>query len=377
MKTPNLLLPITAIFSIQSTTYSLQIGPLLSTCIDACERGCMAIRDVQAARIANRNGNENTEKSTFKVEYKDLNDPKSALTEADCASQMQIVSSLRLTWENEKDEENEIFRIVGEEDENTDEEAILAFIRDKENNKPLKKDRFDDELGQDTPDLNPASITVFIDPLDGTREFVEERLENCQVLVGIAIDGEAVAGAVGIPFPAGDLSADPTVVYGIADYGTGVIGTPLTRGPFPLDRHIDGIKFPRPHHATSDADIPVMVACRKKAIERFGGSNVIYGGAGNKILAASLGEVACTIQHKIGGPWDLCAPEAILKAMGGKMTDFFGEKIAIYRDDAPPRCNERGYLATPPGSEELFHEALAAAMNSLPEVQQYKEEISS
>ena len=134
-------------------------------------------------------------------------------------------------------------------------------------------------------------------------------------------------------------------------------------------------RSPRPHHATGDYKGEIMEACRRGAIEGLGGSIVTYGGAGNKILAAALGEVTCSIQHRIGGAWDLCAPEAILKAMGGKMTDLFGEELAIYRDDAPPHCNERGYLATPPGSGEGFHEALAAKMMSLPEVQKYKEEV--
>ena len=37
------------------------------------------------------------------------------------------------------------------------------------------------------------AITVFVDPLDGTREFVEGRVHNVQTLVGIAVRGEARA----------------------------------------------------------------------------------------------------------------------------------------------------------------------------------------
>lgn len=344
----------------------LQIGQLLSTCVHACERGCMAIRTVEAARTSDGNGG-----SGLKVEFKDKADPRSALTEADCVAHKEIVGSMRLTWEGT--ETKEILRIVGEEDNEDNEDAIVAFINDK-NNQPLPKDLFDDDIGE-TADIDASEITIFVDPLDGTREFVEGRLSNCQVLVGIAIGGEAVAGAVGIPFPSGDLSTEPTIVYGLADMGTGVKGNTLSRGPFPLEHHIDGLKYPRPHHATGDSSAAVMEACRERAIKGFGGSNVIYGGAGNKILAAALGEVACSIQHKVGGPWDLCAPEAILKAMGGKMTDLFGEEIQIYKDDAPPRCNERGYIATPPGSEEMFHEALALAFVGLPEVQEYRKSL--
>lgn len=346
----------------------VQIGPLLSTCVDACLRGCHEIRKVQAAR-------ESSGKNELQegVVLKDPTDPKSALTVADTAAQHAIVGSLRAEWFEDEDGDNTL-KIVGEEDD--DEE--LAKSLTETTFEALDRDRFvddipSDESGGDGIDAN--RVTIFVDPLDGTREFVEGRLENCQVLVGIAIDGEAMAGAIGMPFPQGNLETDPTIIYGLDGMGTGVVGATLTRGPFPLERHTDGAKYPRPHHATGDYKGEIMEACRRGAIEGLGGSIVTYGGAGNKILAAALGEVTCSIQHRIGGAWDLCAPEAILKAMGGKMTDLFGEELAIYRDDAPPNCNERGYLATPPGSGEGFHEALAAKMVSLPEVQKYKEEV--
>lgn len=342
------------IIIIQSAN-ALQLAPLLSTCVEACQRGCLEIRNVQASRELNC--------GDLRVLLKDDQDPRSALTEADAAAQKVIVGSLRAEW-------GDGLYIVGEEDGN---DELVSSLQDM-SFEPLKKDMFDDDIGV-TIEIDSSEVTVFVDPLDGTREFVEGRLENCQVLVGIAIGGKSVAGVIGIPFPDGDLSKDSTIIYGLADIGSGVLGTTLSRGPYPLERNIDGVKYPRPHHATGDSTETVMGACRNGAIQRFGGSNVVYGGAGNKILAAALGEVACSIQHKIGGPWDLCAPEAILKAMGGKMTDLFGEEIAIYRADAPAYCNEKGYLATPPGSAD-FHEALAAAMNALPEVQEYRKVIA-
>ena len=45
-----------------------------------------------------------------------------------------------------------------------------------------------------------GDVTVFVDPLDGTREFVEGRLEAVTSLVGIAVGGRAVGGAIGLPF---------------------------------------------------------------------------------------------------------------------------------------------------------------------------------
>lgn len=360
----------------------VQIGPLLSTCVDACQRGCEEIRRVQATRESS-----DDKELQGEVVLKDANDSRSVLTEADKAAHRAIVGALRAEWlggdgASAADDDDKALRmsIVGEEDDDEELNRSLAGATFD----PLDRDRFEDEIPFDESGadaIDASRVAVFVDPLDGTREFVEGRLENCQVLVGIAIDGEAVAGAVGIPFPSGDLETEPTVVYGLDGMGTGVVGATLARGPYPLERNTDGSQYPRPHHATGDAPAPVMEACRRAAVEGLGGSVVHYGGAGNKILAAALGEVTCSIQHRVGGAWDLCAPEAILKAMGGSMTDLFGDEIAIYEDalvnGAGGHCNEKGYLATPPGSGEGFHEALAAKMMTMPEVREYKEKVES
>eukprot|EP00522_Entomoneis_paludosa_P008170 CAMPEP_0172455566 /NCGR_PEP_ID=MMETSP1065-20121228/12128_1 /TAXON_ID=265537 /ORGANISM="Amphiprora paludosa, Strain CCMP125" /LENGTH=375 /DNA_ID=CAMNT_0013208031 /DNA_START=90 /DNA_END=1217 /DNA_ORIENTATION=+ len=344
---------------------AFQIGQLLSTCVDACQKGCVEVRKVQAAR-GTGGGDLYSDETGLQVEFKDENDSRSALTEADKAAHRAIVGSLRAEW-------GDTLQIVSEEDEH---DTFLADQEQENSFAPLKRDLFDDDMGEETADIDPADVTIFVDPVDGTREFVEGRLENCQVLVGMAIKGEAVAGAIGLPFPAGDLSTEETIVYGLVDLGTGTLGATLTRGPFPLERHIDGIKYPRPHLGSSDADVEVMRAARQGVLKRFGGSNVIYGGAGNKILAAALGEVSCSIQHKIGGPWDLCAPEAILKAMGGKMTDFFGNEMEIYQKNGLlKKCNERGYIATPPGAHESYHSAIAETLMEVPEVQKYRDEV--
>ena len=50
---------------------------------------------------------------------------------------------------------------------------------------------------------------------------------------------------------------------------------------------------------------------------------VRLGGAGNKVNRIALGEVDTYVQPRGGlGYWDLCAPEAIIRAMGGFFTDI-------------------------------------------------------
>lgn len=47
--------------------------------------------------------------------------------------------------------------------------------------------------------------------------------------------------------------------------------------------------------------------------------------------------------------WDTCAPEAILRELGGELTDVFGNKYS-YDKDTPP-VNSRGVLATSRSAE--------------------------
>ncbi len=49
--------------------------------------------------------------------------------------------------------------------------------------------------------------------------------------------------------------------------------------------------------------------------------------------------------------WDTCAPEAILHALGGKLTDIKGD-FYDYNKDVKPHTNEWGTLAT---CEEKSH----------------------
>ena len=70
-----------------------------------------------------------------------------------------------------------------------------------------------------------SDITVFIDPVDGTREFVEGRLEAVTSLLGVSYRGRAVAGIMGLPFhPSGQVQ----VVLGVVGSPSGLFGVPIS-----------------------------------------------------------------------------------------------------------------------------------------------------
>ena len=193
----------------------MDLTDLLSTCVDACERGCAEIRRVAAQLDRNNEG------GVRQVDYKIAGDPRSALTAADLAAQLAVVEPLATAWPG--------LRIVGEEDLACDvgaaaDGAVCASPLIEVQPVPvLRRDRCDglrkyasiaQEERRDIVEASLERVTVFVDPLDGTREFVEGRLENVQCLVGVAVDGRAVAGAVGLPF--GGEAGASVVVYGLS-----------------------------------------------------------------------------------------------------------------------------------------------------------------
>ncbi len=65
------------------------------------------------------------------------------------------------------------------------------------------------EEGRDDLRRLDAERVWIIDPLDGTREFSEPGRTDWAVHVALAIDGEAVAGAVALPARGLTLATDP------------------------------------------------------------------------------------------------------------------------------------------------------------------------
>lgn len=330
---------------VSGTGEKVSLVDLLSTCVDAAQKGCEEIRAVQARRASS---------GQLASTMKDIDDPRSALTEADLAAQKAIVDRIKATWPN--------LRIVGEEDEDESNEVDVSDPALQ-----LRRDLCD--VSQ-SPSLvgwsEPIEVlTVFVDPVDGTREFVEGRLDAVQCLIGVACRGRSVAGAIGLPFPGGSLSEPTSVVWGIAAPGA-ASGVMSAAGEAP--------KRPRLSPETKGGIVCVTgdsnnasLAAAKGAVDSAGKATI--GGAGNKILAVAEGRAEVALMHFGTSLWDTCAPEAVLRAAGGKVTDLFGAPLV--HDPARPGglINDLGVLATghdiaSVDSRGRDHAAMAAAMRA-------------
>eukprot|EP00985_Skeletonema_marinoi_P008218 scaffold3676_cov113-Skeletonema_marinoi.AAC.1 len=166
------------------TINDISITELLSTCIDACRRGCEVIRNVRHKLVQSSNvvGSDSKFFCCGAVKYKISNDPRSALTEADEASQKVITECLNNCWA--KEIRSGLIKVVGEEDEGGDDFVdsvplydMMAHF-DKYNTPSIDQEPVQRDLlspSDSTQILHSSNekneLIIFIDPMDGTREF--------------------------------------------------------------------------------------------------------------------------------------------------------------------------------------------------------------
>ncbi|KJE91889.1 bisphosphate nucleotidase 1 [Capsaspora owczarzaki ATCC 30864] len=175
-------------------------------------------------------------------------------------------------------------------------------------------------------------ISVWVDPLDGTKEFTEGFPENVTVLIGIAINGTPEAGVIHQPFFKAANSVTGRTIW--AAHGLGVHGTEVKWRNVARDGRIVATTRSHPSPAIERA----LAAAQPASIVRIGG-------AGNKIVHILDGDFDAYLFPSPGtSKWDTCAGEAILRAAGGHLTDQSG---ASYDYSAKAElANARGVVAS-------------------------------
>lgn len=180
-------------------------------------------------------------------------------------------------------------------------------------------------------DFRRHERVFFVDPVDGTREFVERNGEFV-VMIGVLEGAHAVASVLCAP------------ATGVS--WTGLVGT----GAYRLEA--DGVEKPIRVSTTSSLAKACVVASRShrtEALERIlavvNAQEVrALGSAGLKGAHVADGYADAYISPGYAGKrWDICPTEALVVAAGGRVTDAYGEAID-YR--APSLVNDRGFVVT-------------------------------
>jgi 3'(2'), 5'-bisphosphate nucleotidase len=161
------------------------------------------------------------------------------------------------------------------------------------------------EEGADDLKRLAAQRVWIIDPVDGTREFSEPPRVDWAVHVALAVDGEAVVGAVALPARRLVLSTDQ---------------------PLPVRADPPA----RPRVLVSRTRPTAMVTAISSELN---GDLLPMGSAGAKAMAVVLGEAE--VYAHAGGQyeWDSAAPAAVARAAGLHVSRLDGSPLRYNRRD--------------------------------------------
>ncbi len=203
-------------------------------------------------------------------------------------------------------------------------------------------------VAEESPETDWASFRgheriFFVDPVDGTREFVAKNGEFA-VMIGLVEGDVATHGVIHAP------------AQGLAWAGS------TTDGAFEISA--DGARRKLAVAHVTDISDARVVASRshrgpllQQSLQHLAPREIVHlGSAGLKgvAIARSVADVYF-VPRNAGSLWDACAPDAIVRAAGGIFTDASGTSID-YRSEKLE--NDRGVIAANP---EL-HEKVARHM---------------
>ncbi|CAG9531578.1 unnamed protein product [Cercopithifilaria johnstoni] len=242
-------------------------------------------------------------------------------TDADIAAEDCIISSLRKHF-------GDGLKIIGEE---SIEPTGTSVVNDFDPNVLMYDNECSDEVRQITSD----DVVIWVDPLDGTYELVAaegniSRQQEVTVLIGVSYQGRPVAGVIHQPFW-GSNARGRTVwaIKGMAVHGIEIIKSNSQR-----------YAVTTRSHSTPQIRDTINIMKEKNLINEV----EFVGGAGFKVLKCLEGAAAYVFPSPGCKKWDTCAPESIITASGGKLTDISGNNLYYGADTEI--ANSGGVLAT-------------------------------
>lgn len=191
-----------------------------------------------------------------------------------------------------------------------------------------------------------VSRVWYVDPIDGTKDFIRGN-DGFSVMIGLTVDHAPTAGVVFQPVGRRVFCAAPD----IGAWFHSPEHEPRKLKVSDIDR-IEDLRLvaSRSHR---DGDIDRV----KSALGIDNEFNI--GSVGLKLSLIALAERDLYVNPASKcKTWDTCAPEAILHAAGGRMTDLFGAPL---RYDEPSMLRETGMVA----SNGRIHDQIIAKLSPL------------
>ncbi|KAF9791523.1 hypothetical protein SFRURICE_003219 [Spodoptera frugiperda] len=269
----------------------INLKSLLKATIQAAEMG--------GKKVLEGNSHELNIKSKGKT-LEGVNDP---VTDADYASHCAMYYSLKNTFEK--------LTVVSEEHSKSGSGCENQPMLDVDKALPGNSiiDYLNDEL------VYMKDVTVWIDPLDATKEYTEGLYQYVTTMACVAIKGVPIIGVIHYPF--------------------------LPRTYWAWFTKKPSANMPIVPHKEENKEHPRVVISRSHpgkveeiAKTSFGPKTTVSmaAGAGYKVMEVVNGTYDVYLHATAIKKWDLCAGDAIIKTVHGKMSTIKGESIDYSAD---------------------------------------------
>ena len=212
-----------------------------------------------------------------------------------------------------------------------------ALGKRKDFNQFMRENGYDGEILDVFDEFSTEKACVWIDPLDGTNDFCKGNLSAVTVLIGLSIDGLPKVGVVHNPFQTNENDGKGMTIFGTQEHGAFRLDYDVKMSKEELSARQPQYFEPFDQKMEVSDEYEVRVAASlshfnqmmQDVIEKIQPVKICrLGGAGNKVNRIALDEVDSYVQPRPGlSFWDLCAPEAIVRGMGGMCTDFNNKRL--------------------------------------------------
>lgn len=255
----------------------------------------------------------------------------------------RAIEAARLAWKAMEPFHQGDFQIYEKEGEGPATDADLAadsaILQALQRDFPPEQFGYLTEETGESPDRLARNAIWIIDPIDGTREFIQGR-DDFAVHIGLAVrDGELFRGVLGVVYVPREGKMYHAISGGGAflrrdadgeDQSIKVNETPIAEAQFVVTRARIGDRLQAGLDALRPAGVMNVGSFGVKAM------TVADGRAGAYLNTAKR---SCK-------EWDACAPAVIVEEAGGIITDLRGEPLTYNKDDV---YVENGVLAAAPG----------------------------
>jgi 3'(2'), 5'-bisphosphate nucleotidase len=230
----------------------------------------------------------------------------------------------------------------GKNDPVTEADQLVNSFLVKELRRRFPEDGIVAEETADQSEARTKRRCWFVDPLDGTKEFIAKNGEF-SVMIGLAVDGESTLGVVYQP-------SKDKLYHGVVGQGAALEAGGESRA-LRVSEERDPSKL---RLVVSRSHRPESI---EQIMQKLGATQETPSGSvGIKVglIAEQSADLYVHVSDK-SSLWDACGPEAVLRAAGGRFVHVDGAQVE-YR--ATNMANQKGILACNSAAYEPVLEAV-------------------